>query len=298
MEFFSFFSWLYWDPPRQAFTLPYLNHPVAWYGILFVIGFISGYFVILSIFDRFLKEEGEPNSSSVCKFFSNRKEMTYFLADRLCWFAIAGTIIGARLGEVLFYRGPYFENPLEIFKIWQGGLASHGGVLGVLVALYFYLKYVHRWIFQLTYLKLLDFVSIPSALVACLIRLGNFVNQEILGTATTYPWAVIFGHPADGSRPLARHPVQLYEAGAYLISFIILHYLWKNQKSHAHPGFIIGWMFILIFGSRFVLEFFKMTQDSFFNLSFLQAGQVLSLPFLFLGIALIVYSRFEKLAFR
>jgi phosphatidylglycerol---prolipoprotein diacylglyceryl transferase len=296
MEFFQIMAWLYWDPSRQAFTIPYLNHPVAWYGLLFVSGFICGYFVIHPIFMRFLKEVNEPKASSSQKIFSDRSQMAYFLTDRLCWFVIAGTIIGARLGDVLFYSGPYWENPIEIFKIWHGGLASHGGVTGVLIALYFYLKYVHQWIPQLTYLRLLDFVAIPSALVACFIRLGNFVNQEILGKATQLPWGIVFGHPADGSFPVARHPVQLYEAGAYLMTFIILGLLWRKQKVDAVPGTLIGWMFILIFGSRFVIEFFKASQDSFLNSAYLEAGQLLSLPFIFLGSYLVIQASSKKTA--
>ena len=282
-------AWLHWDPSRTAFTIPYFNHPVAWYGLLFVFGFMMGYLIIYPIFMRFLEQVNEPKQPQ--KEFSNRSQMAYFLIDRLCWFVIAGTIIGARLGDVLFYSGPYWENPVEIFKIWNGGLASHGGVTGVLIALYSYLKYVQRWVPQLTYLRLLDFVAIPSAFVACCIRLGNFVNQEILGTVTNYPWAIIFGHPADGSVPIPRHPVQLYEAIAYLITFGILWTLWRKQQLNDGPGRIIGWMFILIFSSRFILEFFKASQGSFLNTSWLEAGQLLSIPFILLGCYLVIHAR-------
>jgi len=293
MQFFQRIAWLYWDPSRKALTIPYFNHPVAWYGILFVTGFIFGYFVFQPLLRRFLQQHQYPKKDQLTTLFSTRNQMAYFLSDRLCWFVVAGTVIGARLGDVLFYTGPYWDNPLEIFKIWNGGLASHGGVIGVLIALYFYLKYAQRIIPELTYLRLLDLMAIPSALVACFIRLGNFVNQEILGKVTTLPWAVVFGHAADGTLPSPRHPVQLYEAIAYLMTFIILFLLWKKQKPSDYSGKLIGWMFIFIFSSRLVLEFLKTKQESFLNIGDFQAGQVLSLPFIILGIYLVLQAKFK-----
>jgi prolipoprotein diacylglyceryl transferase len=355
-------AWLFWDPPIVAFTIPYLNHPVVWYGILFVTGFVLGYFIVNPLFVRFLKEN--PHLSSVdvldwnkllANLFNNNspladqilknippslrqqispaslpgaevkqavldscnqlldsggcsrdqlqelfgntlstlKQTAYFLTDRLCWFAVAGTVIGARLGAVIFYDWPlYANNPIEIFKVWHGGLASHGGVLGVIAALYLYVKYVQRWVPQLTLLKLLDIVAIPGALAGCFIRLGNFMNQEILGTPTSMPWGIIFGHPVDGSIPEPRHPVQLYEAAAYLLIFVVLWRIWKKQASHFYqPGQIVGWLFLLLFGCRFLIEFFKATQTSVLDSSWIQMGQLLSIPFILLGIALILYSR-------
>ncbi len=299
MDIFHPFAWLYWDPHREAFIIPFTDHPVAWYGILFVTGFILAYFVFHPILTRFLiqiphfsqlnvkdwtglieelraspsplvsqlmtqfdslthqklKQPNLPSLTSdlqqgVLRGFNHLlkldvvkqkdleqvlhhslvspKEIAYLLTDRLCWFVVAGTIIGARLGDVFFYNWSHFRHhPLEIFKIWHGGLASHGGVLGVVLALYLYLKYIQKWIPQLTFLTLLDFVAIPSALVACFIRLGNFMNQEILGIPTDLPWGVVFGHPAENVPPFPRHPVQLYEAGAYLITFFVL---WNYGK--------------------------------------------------------------------
>lgn len=289
-----FFSWAYWDPSRKAFTIPYFNHPVAWYGLLFVFGFVLGYFIIHAIFMRYLTELGYPKTNKHSDLFKTRSEMAYFLADRLSWFVIVGTVIGARLGDVIFYTGPYLENPLDIFKVWEGGLASHGGVVGVLIALALYLKYIKRFIPELSYLRLLDFVSIPSALVACFIRIGNLMNQEILGKPSSLPWAIIFGHPADGSAPFPRHPVQLYEAIAYLIIFVILWFLWKKTDIIHYPGKLIGWMFILIFGSRFCLEFFKATQDSFLNTKYLEAGQILSIPFIALGVYFVSTAKYKN----
>jgi phosphatidylglycerol:prolipoprotein diacylglycerol transferase len=359
----NWLAWLYWDPPREAFTLPFLDRPVVWYGVLFVAGFMLGYFILNPPLSRFLKQSRHLSSLDILDWhalvntlrtsssplvsqlflhfdtaistqlkheapplltlalqqgileglnrclqhsslsrddlqllFGNTlalpKQTAYLLTDRLCWFVVAGTVIGARLGEVFFYDWPYFRaHPFEIFQIWRGGLASHGGVLGVVIAVFLYLRYIHHWMPQLSFLRLLDYIAIPSALVACFIRLGNFMNQEILGTPTTLPWGVIFGHPADGSFPLARHPVQLYEAGAYLLTFMILWSLWKKQTFEERPGGLGGLLFIFIFGSRFILEFWKTTQTSLLETPILQVGQLLSIPFILFGAFLLWKSR-------
>lgn len=357
--------WLYWDPPRKAFTVPFINHPVFWYGILFVGGFALAYFLINPLLARFLTQiryisdldiknwpllidqlrlstsplvvelktqfdpltlqhlKPEKRADLTLEFkqrilegfnqllkdtsFSREelqeafplslatpKQTAYLLTDRLCWFAVAGTVIGARLGDVFFYNWSYFrEHPMEILKIWNGGLASHGGVLGVMLALYLCTKMIQRSIPQLSFLRLLDYVSVPTALVACFIRLGNFMNQEIVGTPTDLPWGIVFGHPADNVAAIPRHPVQLYEAIAYFIIFIILWWMWRKQPSNEKPGALVGMMFILIFGSRFILEFWKSTQDSsLINNSFLEIGQILSIPFILLGFFLFVKARY------
>ncbi len=363
MNVYQSLGWLYWDPPREAFKVPFIDHAVVWYGILFVSGFILGYFIFNPILTRFLiqirhlssidilnwpdlieelrssssplttqimaqldlsprqqmKQKTAPaitpqlqqgilkglnrflNQTSISreelqqvlgKSLASPKQTAYFLADRFLWFVVIGTVIGARLGAVFFYDWPYFrEHPLEIFKIWHGGLASHGGIIGVMIAIYFYAKYIQSWVPQLTFLRILDFAAVPTAAVICFIRLGNFMNQEILGTSTTLPWAIIFGHPADGSLPIPRHPVQLYEAGAYLIIFCIVWYLWKKKRITECPGALIGLTFILGFSSRFILEFWKDNLESIIHFSFLQAGQILSLPFIALGIFLIGQSK-------
>lgn len=287
---------IHWDPPREAFTIPYFDHPVVWYGILFVTGFIIAYFIINPILARFLVNEVKLSTPQdfegvFGKSIDTPKKAAYWLTDKLCWVIVAGTIIGARLGEVFFYDWPYYSNhPGEILKVWNGGLASHGGVLGVMIALYLFTLWIRKKIPQLTYLRLLDFVAIPSALVACFIRLGNFMNQEIIGTPTSMPWGVLFGHPADKGPLVPRHPVQIYEALAYLVIFFILWTYWKNEKS-AKPGRIIGLMFILIFGSRFILEIWKTPQEMITQSSLFHMGQFLSIPFILLGFFLFLRSK-------
>jgi prolipoprotein diacylglyceryl transferase len=180
------------------------------------------------------------------------------------------------------------KHPVDIFKVWEGGLASHGGAIGVMVALWLYLRTVRKTYPQLTYVTLLDLMVIPTALVGCFIRLGNFFNQEIIGTGTTLPWGVIFGNPMDGGTIIPRHPAQLYEALAYLLTFVFLYTLWKVKGTQLKTGTLAGLFFILVFVSRFLIEFVKAPMDAVVDQSFLQMGQYLSLPFIALGFYLLL----------
>lgn len=268
---------IYWNPPREAFVIPYFNHPVMWYGVLFVLGFICGYYIVYSIFKRFL----------IARNHSDTTSEAITLADRLTWFVVGGTVIGARLGHVLFYAPAYYaSHPLEILQTWKGGLASHGGTIGILIALFIYGRIVQKKYPELSFVRLIDIVAIPAALAGMFIRLGNFMNQELIGTSTTVPWAVIFGSPADGSFPTPRHPVVLYEALSYLCIFIFLYTLWRRFGFKLRPGIICGLLLSLVFTSRFFLEFWKSEQHGLMSDGVLQTGQYLSLPFIALGIFL------------
>jgi prolipoprotein diacylglyceryl transferase len=175
-------------------------------------------------------------------------------------------------------------NGLAIIKTWEGGLSSHGGAIGVIIAVYCYYRFRKNEYPSLTFVNLLDMLAIPVAFVAVCIRLGNFVNQEILGTPTTMPWGVIFGHPNGLQRAhTALHPAQLYEAVAYLLTFIVLAVLWRKKRESLRQGTLIGLFFILIFGARFVIEFWKANQSLMIDESFLQTGQYLSIPFILMG---------------
>jgi phosphatidylglycerol:prolipoprotein diacylglycerol transferase len=167
----------YWDPPLEVFRLPYLDHPIAWYGLFFVTGFIAGYYLIKHLFTQ----------------LSFSKQQSHILADKLVWFTVIGTLIGARLGHILFYDlGYYLNNPHLILKTWEGGLASHGGAIGVLTALVLYRRSIAAMAPQLTFLRILDLIVIPTAFAGVCIRFGNFWNQELVGMPTTMPWGVIF----------------------------------------------------------------------------------------------------------
>ncbi len=278
-------SFLYWNPERVVFTVPIIDRPVVWYGLWFVAGYALAYLLLIPIF-RDLVDQSKKGANT------NNRDLTLFLLDRLTWFIIIGTILGARFGHVFFYEWPYYQNhPAEILEVWKGGLASHGGTIGGLLAIWLFQRSIYKEFPKFTFLTTLDSILVPTALACCFIRIGNFFNQEILGLPSILPWAVIFGDPADGSVPQPRHPVQLYEALGYFAIFVLLLCLWKYKRQILRPGAISGIFFILTFGIRFFLEFLKTHQSIMIDETFLQTGQYLSIPFILLGVALWCYSR-------
>ena len=163
--------------------------------------------------------------------------------------------------------------------------------MAILLALWIFTRWSLKQDKGLTWLRLLDFVSIPTALAAGFIRVGNFINQEILGTPTRLPWGVIFGHPADGSFPIARHPVQLYEALFYFAVFFLLWRCSFNPKRLLSQGWLIGLFLVLVFAFRFFVEFVKEEQSYLLNGAFeVTMGQWLSVPFVLLGVCFLIYS--------
>lgn len=276
----SSFAALFWNPDPNVFIIPFIDHPLRWYGLLFALGFIGAFMLLMPILKHKLSQTRKLPPKEL-------NTIAYNYIDKLLWFNVIGTVIGARLGHVFFYEWPrYSAHPTEIFKIWEGGLASHGGTLGVILSVFLYVQYTKKQFPEITFLGLCDLLTIPASFICICIRLGNFINQEILGTATSLPWAVIFGNPADGSAPLPRHPVQLYEAGAYAVTLFILWRVWKTKGDKLPDGFLTGLLFVLIFGSRFFLEFFKAHQSLMMDESFIQTGQLLSLPFVIAGIVM------------
>jgi prolipoprotein diacylglyceryl transferase len=203
-----------------------------------------------------------------------------------CFLAmVIGTVLGARLGHVFFYDWEYYsQNLSEIPAVWNGGLASHGGAIGIILALYVFSRTVsHRSI-----LWILDKVVVPTALAGCFIRLGNLMNSEIVGLPSDAAWAFLFERAREPLNEAPRHPVQLYEALSYLFSFVVLYYTyWKTDK-RTKPGYILGFFFVLIFGFRFFLEYFKTDQGGFQSAfgNVLSTGQLLSIPFVLVGLYL------------
>jgi phosphatidylglycerol:prolipoprotein diacylglycerol transferase len=269
---------VYWDPNPNLFIIPVLNWPIKWYGCLFALGFTCGFFIFRATLFRYLCLEKPSVSPNLLK------KMAGALSDQIILYGVVGTVIGARLGHFLFYESPsdYLSRPWEIVQVWKGGLASHGAAIGICLALYLYCRKVK----EIPYLRLLDFVSVPAALAGGFIRLGNLINQEILGTPTQLPWGFVFGHPADGSFLTGRHPVQLYESFFYFTLFIFLWYLARQPKYLLRRGFLIGLFLTSVFCFRFLVEFIKLEQSSFFSM-FLTMGQWLSIPFIVAGIVLI-----------
>ena len=251
------------------------------YGLLFVSGIIMGYFVIRKMFKA---EQVEDK-----------------VLDTLVTYMVLATIIGARLGHVLFY-GPYwdkiangqivergyFSHPGDIVKIWEGGLASHGAAIAILIALFIFTKKVSKR----SYIWILDRIAAPIAIAATFIRLGNLVNHEMVGYVTDVPWAfefMYFYNEAIGNYdPTPRHPAQLYEAICYFISFGVLLYLYWKLKKWQQPGFVFGSFLILIFGSRIICEFFKLGQTARDYTLPLNTGQLLSIPLVIAGIYLVM----------
>lgn len=270
---------IFWDPSPVFFTIPLINHPVRWYGVFFALGFVLSYFFLIYLLKKTLNRPGESSQE--------KNQQARALIDQLVWYAILGTLIGARLGEVFFYDYSYYlAHPLSIFKIWEGGLASHGGVIGIVVALFLYYQRVKKELPGLTFVGFLDLMAVTSPIAAFFIRIGNFFNQEILGTPSDVPWAVVFGHPFERVEIAPRHPVQLYEAFAYAAIFIILFTVWSRFHLKLAQGRILGLLFTLLFTCRFILEFFKEDQGGLFDHS-LQTGQVLSIPFILIGLYLL-----------
>jgi phosphatidylglycerol:prolipoprotein diacylglycerol transferase len=264
-------STIYWDPNPEIFTLPMIHYPILWYGVFFAAGFIVGFPIFVGILTRYF----------TLTDWSAGKKVAVQLTDRLTVYVVIATLIGARLGHILFYENLefYWQHPGEVFAVWKGGLASHGALIAIVVALWLFAK-KHK---EVSFLGYLDFISVPTALAGAFIRIGNFFNQEILGTPTNVPWAVVFGHPADLSQPVPRHPAQIYEALFYLVTFALLW--WLSFKPHwlTRRGRIFGLFLILVFGFRFFVEFYKVEQSRLIN-SDLTMGQWLSIPAVLVGV--------------
>jgi prolipoprotein diacylglyceryl transferase len=214
--------------------------------------------------------------------------------DKLATYVALGAIIGARFGHILFYDPIYYlNNPIEILPLrvvpsfqFTGleGLASHGGVLGALFALFLYSKKYKK-----DFLWALDRLTIAASLLGAFIRLGNLMNSEIIGIPAQVPWAFLFFRIDQ----VPRHPAQLYEALFYLVIFWIVFRLWKSGKVRIYKGFLFGLGLSLIFVQRFLMEFLKENQVSFEENLWLNMGQILSLPLVFVGILMMAWS-FKK----
>ncbi|MBT2970821.1 MAG: prolipoprotein diacylglyceryl transferase [gamma proteobacterium symbiont of Ctena orbiculata] len=232
---------------------------IRWYGALFAVAYLLGYQLIHWIYQR----EGRDTQS----------------LERLSLYLVIGTIVGARLGHCLFYDPAYYlSHPLKIFAIWEGGLASHGGGVGVMLALYLYQRRMAE-----SYLWLLDRFAIPTALAGVFIRLGNLFNSEIYGDATSLPWAIVFKRVDN----LPRHPAQLYEAIAYAVIFLLLLYLYRQDKGSKSPGFLFAVFLVAAFSARFAIEFVKQQQAAYTTGLWLNTGQMLSIPFILMGSVLL-----------
>lgn len=269
-----FLSYIFWDPPRVAFTIPFIDHPIVWYSLFFAGGFFSGYLIAAKLLCSFLKPTRENASKTAFTFL-----------DHLAWYVFIGMLVGARLGHVFFYEWHYYRaHPLEILFTWEGGLSSHGGGIGLILGVLLFWSKPQNRLKEVSFKKLLDILAVASAFVAGAIRLGNFCNQEILGRPSDLPFAVWFGTPADPGSQQPCHPVQLYEALFYFATCIVLYRLSGRFKA----GIIAGWFFITTFTFRFFIEFLKLPQGIYDSSCLINMGQLLSLPFIALGFYLLI----------
>ena len=264
-------NYIYWNVDPEIINV--FGISLRYYGLLFVSGLILCLYILGWIFRR----ENIPPEH----------------LERLSIYGIIGIFVGARLGHCLFYEPSYyFAHPLEMilpiqplpgggykFSGYQG-LASHGGILGLLIALFLYSRKTKQ-----SMINTIDLIAVVAVLEFGFIRLGNFMNSEIIGIPTTKPWSVIFERVDN----LPRHPAQLYEAISYFIIFTIMMILYKNMRDRLKNGFFFGLATVLCCIARFMIEFVKENQVGFEDGMTFNMGQLLSLPYLVVGIGFIIY---------
>jgi len=258
-----------WNVDPEIFRIADV-FPLKYYGLLFLFGVLSAHYVLKRIYVK----ENIPIEN----------------LEKLSIYVIIGIVLGARLGHCFFYEPAYyFQNPIEILLpikkmgdsykfIGFQGLASHGGTIGVIIAIGIYcIKYKTK------FLWILDKIALVGPITGAFIRFGNFMNSEIYGKPTNGNWGVVFQR--DDLIP--RHPTQLYEGFSYLLVFGILMYIYKNKPKEIPNGLILGVCLVLVFLARFIIEFFKENQVGFENGMTINMGQILSIPLMVIGLILI-----------
>lgn len=265
----SHLNYILWNPDVEAFHL--FGFSVRWYSLCWLIGLVLAYFIVQRLYkQQKIKDE---------------------LFDPLFLYCFFGILLGARLGHCLFYQPEYYLTSWQHFIemivpihflpaggwkfVGYEGLASHGGTIGLIVALYLYYRRT-----QLNLWQVLDNIAIATPITACFIRLGNLMNSEIIGKVTDVPWAFIF----ERVDKMPRHPGQLYEAIAYFVFFFVGLWLYRKRPQRVGTGFFFGLCLTLIFTFRFFIEYTKDIQVDFETGMPLNMGQILSLPFIAIGI--------------
>ncbi|GAP72002.1 prolipoprotein diacylglyceryl transferase [Candidatus Symbiothrix dinenymphae] len=290
-------SFITWTVDPVAFSIPFLGREVRWYGICFALGFAIGSWLVWK------------------QWQSEKLPEPWF--EKLFLYVIAMTIVGSRLGHCLFYNildfsaisdtgkhfinkeSEYFIYPWKILYIWEGGLASHGGTLGIIIGMWFYCK----WVTNKSMLWVLDRLVVPVGFTAAFIRLGNLMNHEIYGHVTDKPWGFRFtenlAYMRRGMEPIfsaPSHPTQIYEMFFYVLTSCICMWMYWKRKDYNYAGLIFGVFLIGIFLPRFFIEFLKNVQESFEVNMTLDMGQWLSIPFIAAGIYLACKGLKAKLA--
>ena len=254
-----------WDPSVSLFSI--FGFGIRYYSLCWVIGLLGAYLIVQKLY----KKGGVSEE----------------LFDPLFMYCFIGILVGARLGHCLFYQPDYYlSHPIEMLLpirntadgwIFSGyeGLASHGGVIGVIVALILYTRKT-----KLTMVWTLDNIAVAAPFFSAMVRIGNFMNSEIIGTETNLPWGVIF---VQAGETVPHHPAQLYEAIAYLVIFLFGLLLYKKYNAKIGTGLFMGYCLFTIFTFRFFVEFIKENQVAFEDGMTLIMGQWLSIPLIITG---------------
>lgn len=254
-----------WNADPEIFRIG--GFALRYYSVLFLSGFILGYYIF--------------------RWFYKREQLPLEQLDTLFFVSLISALIGARLGHVIGYDLRYYlAHPWEILMTWKGGLASHGGAVGLLIGLWWYIRRYGRK-YGISYLWLLDRFVITVTFAGACIRLGNLMNSEIYGDVTNLPWGFVF---ARNGELLPKHPTQLYEALSYLILGFVMVWLYKHRLPKLKQGTLFGIFLTFLFGARFVIEFIKEPQSDFEVDMLFNMGQLLSLPFIVAGIAIWIWS--------
>lgn len=270
-----------WDVDPVLFDL--FGFQLRYYSLSWMFGFLACIYVM----NKMLKKEG----------------LSPKITDSMFLYTFTATVVGARVGHCLFYEGTYYlQHPLEILKIWEGGLASHGAALGLLVGIYLFSKKNN-----FKYIWSLDRITTVIPIGGAFIRFGNLMNSEIYGTPTDLSWGFRFitnmGRWKAGiEEPIysvPSHPTQIYEIILYLAIFALLTYLFfKKDLAVKRPGAIFGIFLITLFGGRYVVEMIKNVQETFEASMTLNMGQILSIPFVLLGCVVLYLAYRKKSIFR
>ena len=264
-------NYITWNVSPEIFTIGPLT--IRWYGLLFALGFVFGQ----RILSRIYIAEGRTEKD----------------VDVITLYMIIGTVLGARLGHCFFYEPDYFlANPIEILKVWHGGLASHGATVGIIFSLFLFSRK-----YKFDFLWVLDRIVIVVALGGALIRLGNLMNSEIIGKVTDVPWAFRFMQNNEMINGVAaslhpRHPAQLYEAISTFLLFLFTYWLWSKRKALTPNGSIFGLFVVILFTLRFLYEFLKEnqvdTEDYLLQTIGMNIGQLLSIPLVLIGLIILI----------
>lgn len=250
-----------WDVNPIFFSLG--DFQVAYYGLTWALAFILG----IWLFGK----------------MSKREEFDPKMVDSAFIIMFLSTLIGARIGHCFFYEPMhYLENPWEVLNIRQGGLASHGAAIGLLIGIWIFTS---KW--KVPYIWMLDRIGIVVAIGGACIRMGNLLNSEIYGTETTLPWGFIFVRAGE---TMPMHPTQIYEAIMYMVTFAVLAHMYWRTRASERRGEMFGVFLIMLFGSRFLIESIKQVQETFEQSMTLNMGQILSIPFVVAGVAILIWS--------